>query len=166
MIGRLVVGGLLAAAGVAAATVGAEAAPPGAGPVSCLAVARQVHAEGPRAAVARLSAEHRWDGLLDRIEAGEGACVRLAPALKPGTDAATSEGLRLALGRALQTAPAEVLRLGDQAFPLAEVCRDNAIEPSRAESRRFKARATAALKQVRAPALVARRDACLRALGG
>jgi hypothetical protein len=162
---HLILGGL---AGVlcAMAAGAASAAPVERGGVNCPAVARQVHADGARTVVARLSGAHRWDALLGRIEAGDQACVRLAPALKPGTDAATSEGLRLALSRALQTAPAEVLRLGDAAFPLNEICRDNAIEPTRAQDRRFKARAVAALKQVRAPALTARRDACVRSLGG
>jgi hypothetical protein len=156
---------LLAASGTPAHSA-PQTAPPAADAPACAVLARQVHAEGASAVVARLSRHGGWDRLLARIEQGDGACLRLAPALKPGTDAATSEGLRYALGRALLTNPAEVLRLGDAAFPLSEICRDNRIEPTPAQVRRFRQRARAAVAGVRAPALMARRDACLRALGG
>ena len=155
---------LLAASGTPARSAPQTA--PATDAPACAVVARQVHAEGASVVVARLSRHGGWDRLLARIEQGDGACLRLAPALKPGTDAATSEGLRYALGRALLTNPAEVLRLGDAAFPLSEICRDNRIEPTPAQVRRFRQRARAAVAGVRAPALMARRDACLRALGG
>ena len=73
--------------------------------------------------------------------------------------------LSLALSRALQTNPSEVLALGDGVYRLDKICQDSSIEPTPEQHRDFVRRARAGLAHVREPALVARRDACLRNLG-
>jgi hypothetical protein len=52
-----------------------------------------------------------WTQLIGRIEGGEAAWLDLVPLLKPGTDAATAEDLKIALSRALRANPQGVLAL-------------------------------------------------------
>ena len=76
----------------------------------------------------------------------------------------TGETLEIALSGALLKNPSEVLALGDTVYPLSEICQDNNIEPTPEEHRNFLRRARAAVAHVREPALIARRNACLRSL--
>lgn len=154
----------LAIAAAGAVSIPTAAAPARRPALGCSALSREVGREGASAVVSRLRSEGGWDRVLDRIGQGSAECVRLAGALKPGADAATSEGLRIALSDALQTNPAAVLQFGEAAWPLREICRDNHIEPTAAKARRFHVRAAAALSRVHAPGLAGRRDACLRSL--
>jgi len=165
MIGRVLLAG---AAVIACGGLAVAAAPVQAGAVSCAAVAHEIGGSGAKAVVHRLfnTPDNRdWERLLDQVESGRPECVRLAKALRPGTDAASGETLNIALSRALETNPSEVLALGDEVFAINRICQDNNIEPTPEQHRNFMRRARVALSQVRAPALVARRDACLRSLG-
>jgi hypothetical protein len=159
---RLLVTLIVACTVVISATVPAQAR---AG--TCAGVAHQVDVDGAKVFVNRLfnsPGSRDWESLLAQIESGQPECVRLAKALKPGTDAGSAEGLKITLSRALMTSPAEVLALGDEVYPLNEICQDNDIEPTSKQVRSFLRRAGAALARVHQPALIGRRDACLRSL--
>jgi hypothetical protein len=99
-----------------------------------------------------------------QIEGGRPECVRLAKVLAPGTDAGSAEELKITLSRTLQTNPSEVLALGDEVYPLNEICQDNDIEPTSKRVRSFLKRAADALARIHQPSLIGRRDACLRNL--
>ena len=165
MIGRFLLAG---AAVFALSGPTAAAAPVHAAAISCDALGREIEVDGAKTIVDRLfsSPENRdWERLLNEIERGRPECIRLAKALRPGTDAATGETLKIALSRALGTNPSEVLALGDGVYPSNSICRDGNIAPTPEQHRGFIRRARAGLASVRAPALLVRRDACLRRLG-
>lgn len=166
--------GLIGSLLLAGAAVGAcrglavAAAPVHAVATACAAFAHEIEVSGAKTVVDRLfnsPGTRDWERLLGQIEGGRPECVRLAKALRPGTDAATGETLNIAVSRALETNPSEVLALGDGVYELDRICQDSSLEPTPKQHRDFVRRARAALAQVREPALVARRDACLRNLG-
>jgi hypothetical protein len=139
-----------------------------AGATSCTAVAHEIEVKGAKTVVDQLfnsPGARVWERLLTQIEGGRSECVRLAKALRRGTDAVTGETLNVALSRALETNPSEVLALWDDVYPLDKICQDSNIEPTPEQHRKFVSRARAGLVQVREPALVARKNACLRNLG-
>jgi hypothetical protein len=166
-IGRLwlkvaALSGMLAIMGGVAAT----AAPP-APQFSCDTLAKEVRVRGAKSVVDRLwnaQGADNWDHLLDQIEAGRPACIRLAKLLKPGTDAGSGETLQISLSLALKTNPAEVLSLGDKVVKVSGACQDNQIEPTAEQHRAFLALARASVSKITEPDLMARRNACLKYL--
>jgi hypothetical protein len=165
LIGRLL---LVGAAVCSCGGLAAAAAPVPVVATSCAAVAHQIEVDGAKTVVDRLYGSpgaRDWERLLDQIASGRPACVRLAKALRPGTDAAAGETLAIALSRALETNASDVLALGDGVYGLNHLCQDSRIEPTQRQHRAFVRRARAGLARVREPALVARRDACLQSLG-
>lgn len=107
-------------AGTSAAVAGATAIDHAADPAAIL---RDVSAHGA-ATVVRELYDHRarWDGVLRHVELGEEAWLRVAIALRPGTDAGSASELHDSVVAALAVAPANVLRVAVPEFPLSDLC--------------------------------------------
>jgi hypothetical protein len=159
---RRVMAGVLAAALAGAAAHAAPRFPPRPTPAE---VEASLARNGARATVSALFDQRRWDYVSDRIGAGDGAWVALAPRLAAGADAGTAEDLPIALAFALPRNPAAVLAaLGSGAFDIGEVCGAPFIEGTVSDLPAYVRRARAAVRRVDAPALAAARRACLAAL--
>jgi hypothetical protein len=115
---------------------------------------------GPAAATRALS-DREWRQIQDGISLGDPKWLALAPRLAGTGNAGAGEGLIIAISDALQRNPAAVLALSGRQFPIARICRDNAIEPTAQARLAFYAATIPAVRSVRAPWLRARRDACL-----
>jgi hypothetical protein len=63
----------------------------------------------------------KWYYVMDRIATGEPDWLKVAVALRPGSDAGAAD-IFGALGKALKTNPTEVLRLISEGFPLEYIC--------------------------------------------
>ena len=131
-------------------------------------LAGRLHAFGAKATVDDLDKHGQLDGVLDRIGKGSTRWVALAPALAPGTDAASAEGLGVELARALPSNPVAVLEAvnpGDNVvIGIRKVCGIPFIEPTEAFIAAYRRRAIAAVSKVRIPSLEAKKQQCLAQL--
>ncbi len=126
----------------------------------------QIRANGAQATVRKLWATSpEWDILLRRIESGDSAWVKVAVALKPGSDAGSAETLKQAVSLSIQKAPEQFLSIAWPAFG-QEACHDLQIEPSPQQHVQFMDATRKALSSVSDDTLTSRRDACLEALQG
>ena len=101
--------------------------------------------------------------MLEHIGRGSNDWVALATRLAPGTDAASAEGLGIALARALPVNAAAVLRASStQDGPVAvkRVCSIPFIETTRSYNATYTRRALSALGQVHDASLQTKRDQC------
>lgn len=129
-------------------------------------ISQSIHAHGARQTVRSLDQRNQFNAVLDRIATGNAAWVAIAPSLARGTDAGNSEGLTVALAKALPKNPRPVLAvLNDGPVTDAKaVCGLPFIEPTRQEADDYLARAIPAVTAVAPSSRVPRRDACLDAL--
>lgn len=136
-------------------------------PLSIESIERRIQEVGPKRAVQDMS-EAQFDAVLQRAETGDPRWLQLVQDLRPGTDAAYSEGIDIAISNTLQSNAAAVLRLIRDRRPtdVGWICQDRAIEPSADQVRRFQTRAIKAVRNVRDPALHRIRAACLASLEG
>lgn len=151
---------------LAAAAPNPAPAPVGPSPA---ALAAELASKGARDTVRRLWDSRQYEDVLARIGNGADAWVALAPKLAPGTDAASAEGLTIALATALPRNPASVLRATDASdgpTGTKRVCSAPFIEPTAAEIASYTAVAQAALTTVTESDLVSSREACAAALRG
>ncbi len=130
-------------------------------PPSAADVSRALDHGDARAVVMQYEREDRFDALLDRIAIGDEGLIALAPRLAQGTDAANSEGLRIALAKALTRAPARVLdatiraargsegQVVDTPIDLQKVCSVPFIEPTAQFLSDYRLAAQRALSTVR-----------------
>lgn len=105
-----------------------------------------------------------YETVLDGIASGDAQWLALVPRLQPGTDAGTSESLRIAVAEALARNPTAVLRLIKHNRAWREVCAYPMIEPTRKEARNYFRAAIPAVKGVRSPALQRVKHVCLAEL--
>lgn len=124
-------------------------------------VERSIKLSGASRTWAELSAEHQWEGLLDKVSAGQPGWLKVAADLRTGTDAGASEGLDAAISEAIRRRPAEVLRLFQSGVSAENVCRSRAIEPTPEQVRTFVGETRTALEGVKDPALRQARDQCI-----
>ena len=142
----------------------AAAAPPPPAPAT---LAARIDATSARAVVDDLDNKNQLDAVLDRIGKGSSAWVALAPRLAPGTDAASAEGLGIALAQALPLNATAVLRASttdDGAVGIRRVCSVPFIETSPAYNAAYARRTLAALSRFHDATLAAKRDQCSAAL--
>ena len=97
--------------------------------------------------------ERAFEDVLEGIETGEDAWLRVAQALQPFADGAASLSLRYALARALPGAPARILGLAGHGYAVDDLCTSPFIEPGPGVAEAYEREALAALGTVRAPAL-------------
>ena len=87
------------------------------------AVQDEIAARGPRAVVKDLYGHPAdWDYAMKQIQSGNDEWLRVAVALRPGSDAGSSEMLGESVGVALIRVPESVLRLTIPAFDVEVVC--------------------------------------------
>lgn len=137
---------------------------PGVAAVTMTAVQaqRQIHAVGASKFV-QTQSPASLDKILDRVGGGDPAWLRVAVAMREGTDGANTEAIDGALSNALATNPTGVLRLIREGHDLSVdmICEDRAIEASDAEVRQFAQRTTSALLKVQDAGLKDLRDKCV-----
>jgi len=133
-------------------------------------VGAMIDGQGAARTVATLSAgdlsKHNlyFDNVLDGISSGNAKWLALVPRLRPGTDGASGEFLRIAIARALPHNAAGVLRLSAHGWPVADACSYPMIEPRPADTGRYFATAIPAVQAVRDPGLQAAKAICLSEL--
>lgn len=156
-----------------AATVSTDAQPAivRPAPVTPDEVRALIARDGPQGAVAALmqpvgaDGGARWGTVENGVASGEQVWLDLYPAIRPGTDGETGEGLSMALSQALTANAAGALRLmNTEIDDVAGHCQSRQIEPTAQERTEFYTRAIAAVEAVDDPALAQRRTACLAAL--
>lgn len=143
-------------------------------PPSAQEVSRALDRADARTVVTGYERDDRFGALLDRIAIGDEALIKLAPRLAPGTDAASSEGLRIALAKALPRAPALVLDAAMRAardpqgaivstpIDVQAVCSVPFIEPTQQFVADYRIAAVRALATVHEPRLVDAANACAK----
>jgi hypothetical protein len=134
-------------------------------------VARMIDTYGSKGAVDRLAKpNHRhpmfgdYEVVLDGVSSGAAQWLALVPRLKKGTDAGTSEFLKISVAEALPHNAAGVLRLGARGWPMADACSYPMLEPTRAQTRKYFAAAIPAVEAVHDPALQTAKATCLSEL--
>ena len=140
-----------------------------------VALIREVERVGAKRMVDSMFRDHSFGDMIDSgIATGDSTWLVLARRLKAVSDGGVSEELELSLGAALPKAPEAVLRLlGDTlaGFDIGWVCRDEVVmddvDTARASAinRAHRTAAVSALRTVRSPDLIARRDSCATILG-
>jgi hypothetical protein len=126
-----------------------------------------VNTRGPRPVVAALRSDsNQWDQVITNISHGYPQWLNVAAALRPGTDAGSSETLDEAMFLALKPEPIRVLQLlKDGTFEATVVCSSNiATDYTDAESRQFIKERISVLQGVSDSHTLAVRDRCLAGL--
>ena len=139
-------------------TTSLAAATPVTGDMTPQQLGAEIRNEGAKAVVDRLSRSGQWWTLTRHIADGSPEWIALAPALSTGTDAGTSESLKISLAYALPKATSstlDALDAGSKYSPrsIQEVCSSPFLEDSREHERSYKLVTLAALKRIDAPRL-------------
>jgi hypothetical protein len=131
------------------------------------ALLADVKTQGATAVVAKLWADNaRWNQAMANVGQGRHDWLRVAAALRPGTDAGASEALDEAIFLALKTAPSTVLQLlKDGTFDTRMVCSSNiGADYSAAQSKRFIKDRIKILENLSNAAIEPARAQCLQGL--
>ena len=128
-------------------------------------ISAKIKADGAKAVVDRLDHSGQWWAITNHIAHGSSKWIVLAPALSNGTDAGTSESLKISLAYALPKATAATLETLDPhatslPISLQEACSSPFIEDSREHKRSYKRRTLATLHRIHEPELRAAAAAC------
>jgi hypothetical protein len=140
---------------------GKDSAPPALRAASLLA---DIEAHGARVIVDQLWGHRgRWDEAMTRIGGGSSAWLKVAVALRPGTDGGTAELLNEAIFFALKPEPIPVLRLLEAGqFDTQFVCSSNVGTDYPADrARHFVRDRIGVLTRVSDPTLRSVRERCL-----
>lgn len=99
------------------------------------AVLESIETSGARPTLERIYADEvTWAALLSGIATGSAAWVSVAKALKPVSDAGSSEQITLALGEALRYQPEALLSLSGSGFGLEDICGGPDVDDGRFRS--------------------------------
>lgn len=86
-------------------------------------IMRSIQSRGAGAIVEELNNDQNlWQSVLKKIASSDESWLRTAVALRPGTDAGTSESLDLAVGEALEHNPANVFKIALKVFLIRNIC--------------------------------------------
>ena len=109
---------------------------------------------------------NHWEEVLHHIGSGNRVWLKVAQALRPGTDAFSTTTLLLAVGQALPVAPEEVLRLvfNGKGFEFEDICTVPFLEPTDAVVLEYLTRVESALKKSMASDVNDLRLKCLASL--
>ncbi|SIO72548.1 hypothetical protein SAMN05444172_8983 [Burkholderia sp. GAS332] len=136
--------------------------------LSPASIAARIGQQGADPVVRQLVANGEYEWVLDRIQAGNGQWIALAPRLAPGTDAGTAEDLGIALAYALPENPEAVLSVidlrDDPVIGVIRVCGVPFVEGTMNEVHAYVKRALTAVSHADSPRLARVRLACLNAL--
>src|ERR1043165_1185615 len=91
-------------------------------PLTAKRALSEINARGPRAVVDDLWGTPRWDELLTKVETGQEGWLKVAIAIRPGTDAGASEMLTLAVAAALYRNPRSTLEIAAPVFGVETIC--------------------------------------------
>ena len=104
-------------------------------PLKPEALLQEINLKGARAVVIELYKNSNvWDAVLKKIATGNRSWLEIAVALRPGSDAGSSEMLTLAVGEALEHNPTTVLQVAPKAFQLSSVCSGPDVDDHRYDS--------------------------------
>jgi hypothetical protein len=94
-----------------------------------------VHRRGAKEVVFELYSKPAiWNSIMHNIALGTESWLKVAVAIHPGTDAATSEMLNLNIGEALEKSPENVFRFTLPVFQLENICSAPDIDDNRYSS--------------------------------
>jgi hypothetical protein len=132
-------------------------------------VLRWIAESGARSVVANLYEDYsRWRELLLNIGMGDAAWLRVAVALRPGSDAGTTDMLDLAVGEALEHQPRSVLEIAVPALGIECVCGGPDVDDERYDSYELSINAIEVRKRMLGAVsdahLATARDRCIAAL--
>lgn len=146
-----------------------RAAAPGSGQAQ--AILDDIARRGARPVLDELNArEARWRPVLEGVATGQPKWLEVAARFKPVAlrNLSVSQELTVAVSRALERDPAQVLAVLEGAFDTDDVCSLNTVEDSLGEeydlALRTVERRERAVARVTAPGLAQRRDDCLEFL--
>lgn len=105
-----------------------------------------------------------YEVVLDGVSSGDSQWLAQVPRLTNGTDAGTSEFLKISVAEALPHNAAGVLRLGLHGWSMEKACSYPMLEPKPSNTRRYFAAAIPAVEAVHDPALQTAKRTCLSAL--
>ncbi|MFZ4071404.1 MAG: hypothetical protein ACOYJ6_15005 [Caulobacterales bacterium] len=105
-----------------------------------------------------------WGQVETGVASGAEGWLALVPALTPGVDAGTAEGLKLAIQTALAANAPGVLKLIDATRPAGDVCTIGLIEPTPEQLKAAKNAAVKAVTAVTDPARKQAKTDCLAEL--
>lgn len=108
-----------------------------------------------------------YDYIFDQVASGDGDWIRdFVSYVAPGADAATGEGVGIALAHALPNNPKAVLQLDEDSMgpSLRRICTLPFIEPEYEFIKDYGERTLAALQKVDDPYLLEARDLCIKRL--
>jgi hypothetical protein len=95
----------------------------------------EVQSRGARIIVWELYDDDKtWLSVLQKIASGDESWLRVANALRAGTDAGASEMLTLAVGEALEHNPKNVFRIASEAFGVSDICGGPDVDDVRYDS--------------------------------
>lgn len=112
--------------------------------------------------------EPSFDLLLRKGRNGDIPSLRALSSLRVGSDGARAEAIDDVFSAALETNPAEVLRLiraQPKLYRVNWICEDRDIEPSRSSVARYNQRVMRALRSIHDTELRRLRDQCLTSVG-
>lgn len=99
------------------------------------AIIDQISKRGAAQVVRELYDDYeKWYSVLRKVASGNEAWLKVAVALRPGTDAGTTHMLKKTVGEALENAPENVLRIVPQSISLRSICGGPDIDDSRYDS--------------------------------
>jgi hypothetical protein len=127
------------------------------------AIRSQIQKVGAKNVIAKMTAGggSSWNHAITEIESGDANWLAIAKELRAGSDAGNTESIYVAVSHAALNAPARVLRMIGDAFPMAVVCTMPDIEPTAASLAAYIRRAEAAMASVQDPSLKTKRDQCV-----
>jgi hypothetical protein len=108
--------------------------------------------------------EPNYDSVLEHVAEGDNGWLHAAAEIAPYTDAAFSQGLRVAIADALVANPAGVLKMIGTEEHFDDACGYPFVHQTDTYMLRHKQEALAALKHVHQPTLVNRKEQCRKQL--
>jgi hypothetical protein len=131
----------------------------------------EVKRNGPSNVIEELWAKPSWDYVMHKIASGESAWLKVAAALRSGSDAGSTSELKSAMYRALKQNPSGVLRALDvstqnvgKVFYVSEICTRQVDFPSDDEALAELKQTRLVVERVQDLKIRITRDRCLAAL--
>ncbi|WP_337267671.1 hypothetical protein [Oryzifoliimicrobium ureilyticus] len=125
-------------------------------------IRQAVSSNGAVATIDMLKKNDSWKRLVEEIQDGKTAWLKVVPLLRPAADEAAADDLDKAVGQAIKRNPSTVLRMIGQGVSAENICKEP-LEKT-AASYQFRAETEKAVRRVRDHSLKEQREKCLREL--